>query len=213
MPVFKWFSIPDELGKLAERALSDPMRPEGLCIVPRTSRNLSDFTPHYTISAKFRAELVAARCALFMVGTDVDGLEIACVSGGLDKVRTCYVDRNQSTTIVALTVPGPFRVREHVVLHHSMLEYYPSKWSEKLKRRIKAPRDTELLFRFLKKLVKSVTEPGIEGQLLTATVRDRMENEGLLIARNGLYYDFQGRVRGTCRDVSGFSGGPAAEDA
>jgi hypothetical protein len=86
-----------------------------------------------------------------------------------------------------------------------MLEYYPTKWCSEKDRRIKAPRETDLIFRFLKRLVKSLTQPGVEGQLMTESVKEKMKHEGLLIANNRLWYDAKGHVRGTVQHPTGFA--------
>jgi hypothetical protein len=205
MPVFRWFSTPDDLGQLVVIALSHPKRPEGLCVVERTARKPTEFIAHYSVTSVLKEQIIKSNSALFMMGKDVSNLEIRRLPKAPTHSRSYYVDLNNSISIVAMFVPCIVNVERHRLLHHSMLEYYPTKWCSEKDRRIKAPRETDLIFRFLKRLVKSLTQPGVEGQLMTESVQEKMKHEGLLIANNRLWYDAKGHVRGTVQHPTGFA--------
>ena len=211
MPVFQWFVLPNDLGQLVERALSHPKRPEGLCVVERTGRKKSDFVAHDSITSAQRRRFIAGHCALFMLGKDVSDLEFMRLPSPPKPLNYYHVNLNNSNTIVAMFIPTTHFVGESQLLNHSMLEYYPTKWCPKEERRIRAPRETDLIFRFLKKVITSVTQPGAEGQLMTESVKEKMETEGVLISNNRLWYDAAGSVRGTVRPPSGFAELPPSE--
>jgi hypothetical protein len=205
MPVFQWFALPNDLGRMVELALSHPKRPQGLCVVERTGRKKADFVARDVVTAAQRQRLMESHCALFMLGKDRADLEFLRFPSPPKPAQYYHVNLNNSNTIIAMFVPTTYVIRGHQLLNHSMLEYNPTKWCSREQRRIKAPRETDLIFRFLKTLIKSVTQSGVEGQLMTDSVKQKMETDGVLIANNRFWYDAAGHVRGTVGPPDGFA--------
>ena len=205
MPVSRWYALPEDLGHLTALALSDPKRPEGLCVTPRTASKAASFSAHATLTVGIKQQMIEDHRALFMLGINLPELVIRRLPKVSTTPRPWYIDLNNCTTVVEVAVPGPFVVEERRLLASSRVEYSPTKFCSETRRRVKAPLETARVFQFLKKIIRSMTEPGIQGLRMTPAVKNLLLTKDLLVSRNGFWYDGNGNVRGTTRHPSGFA--------
>jgi hypothetical protein len=207
MPDFQWFAVPEDMGPLVTAALSHPKRPEGLCIVERVSPNPHGFFPHYEYDDQIRIRAKVYPSVLFTLDRDLAGLCIEKDAEFLGRETMYSVNLNQTVTVVQVGIPKIFRSEGHLLVNPSRMFYFPTKWCRLEERRVKAPPETAAIFRFLRTRIKDVAKPGPLGQLMTPAVLDKITNSGLLFAKDHLWYDASGAVRGSCYGKSGFAGG------
>jgi len=205
MPLFNWFAVSEDMGRLLDAALSHPKRSEGLCIVERTATSPDLFVPHFTLNEAIRKRIDAVSFSLFMLKRDIPGLSIEKGPDFLDRESPYYINLNESTTTVQICIPHIFQSEGHLLLHPSRMSYYPSKWCPTEGRRVKAPPETLAIFRFLRARIKDFAKPGPLGKLMTPAAREMITRNGVLFSNDGLWYDAAGAVQGRCHGTSGFS--------
>ncbi|MFN6105515.1 MAG: hypothetical protein ACK5EA_13865 [Planctomycetaceae bacterium] len=205
MPLFNWFAVKEDMGRLLDAALSHPKRLEGLCIVERTATSPDLFVPHFTLNEAIRQRIDAVSFALFMLERDIPGLSIEKGPEFLDRESPYYINLNESTTTVQICIPHIFQSEGHLLLNPSRMSYYPSKWCPTEGRRVKAPPETLAIFRFLRSWIKEFAKPGLLGKLMTPDAREMFMTNGVLFSNDGIWYDASGAVRGRCHGPSGFS--------
>jgi len=205
MPYFQWFAVPEDMGPLITAALSHPKRPEGLCIVERRSPTPDGFFPHYEYNDLIPKRAKVFPSVLFTLDRDLTGLSIEKCPEFLDRETTYSVNLNQTVTVVQVGIPKIFSAEGHLLVNPSCMFYFPSKWCQLEERRVKAPPETAAIFRFLRSRIKDVAKPGPLGQLMTPAARDKITNCGVLFAKDHLWYDVSGAVRGSCYSKSGFA--------
>ena len=205
MPFFNWFAVPEDMGNLISAALSHPKRPEGLCIVGCIAPTRNEFVPHYEFDDHIRVRVESCARVLFLLARDVPDLCIERGAESLDRPTGYFVNRNESTTVVQVGIPHVFYAEGHIVLNPSRMTYNPSKWSPTEGRRVKAPPETQAIFRFLRSRIKDFAKPGPFGKLMTPAAREMFMTNGVLFSNDGLWHDASGAVRGRCHGPSGFS--------